>query len=159
MRLHRTHGWAPLHDNRMACTSGRERKTPPTPQICALRLSLLFARSFVKHTACFLRVRCHAGSGGLPHNPVKKPAMTLASQVGKPGVERASPWLKVAQQGSAGWTGSWHYLQPPTWRRHAGLLLSSAPPRRHTCMSSTFQSPRVAQGSGGATQPVAGVPF
>lgn len=56
--------------------------------------------------------------------------MTLASQVGKPGAERASPLLKVAQQGSAGWDRVLVF-QPPTWRRHTGLLLSSAPPGSH----------------------------
>lgn len=165
VKTHRTGRWFPLPGPEPPTTlsveaAGKER-CPPHPWVCALRLSLLFTPSFVTHTACFLRGGYHAGSGGLPHKPVKKLCYDPRFTGRNPGTRGGSPLLKVSQQGSTGGLGPCipaPHLVPP---RRAPPELRS--PLVHTCASSMFQpppgQPRVAQGSGGLTQPVAGVPF
>lgn len=141
--------------------AGKERCPPHPPDLCTPILSAS-TRSFVQHTACFLCVRCRAGSGGLPHNPVKKlcydPRFTGQEprrREGQPSAEGCT--ARKCPVGRGPGIPAPHLALP----RRAPPELRS--PLVHTCASSTFQSPpgqpRVAQGSGGLTQPVAGVPF
>lgn len=148
VKMHCTGRWLRLRQPYLYKQRGKKGALP-TPQICALRLSLLFTRSLVKHTACFLRMRCHAGSGGLPHNPVKKlrydPRFTgrkTRCRDGQPFAEGCT--ARKCQVGQGPGIPAPH-LAPPC--RAPPELCS---PLVHTCMSSTFQSPPGGSGVRGA---------
>lgn len=105
--------------------AGKERCPPHPPDLCTLILSAS-TRSFVQHTACFLCVRCRAGSGGLPHNPVKKLCYD-------PRFTGQEPRRREGQPSAEGCTarkcpvGRGPGIPAPHLALPRGLLLSSAP--------------------------------
>lgn len=105
--------------------AGKER-CPPHPSDLCTPILFAFTRSFVQHTACFLCVRCCAGSGGLPHNPVKKLCYD-------PRFTGWEPRRREGQPSAEGCTarkcrvGRGPGIPAPHLALPRGLLLSSAP--------------------------------
>lgn len=105
--------------------AGKER-CPPHPSDLCTPILFAFTRSFVQHTVCFLCVRCCAGSGGLPHNPVKKLCYD-------PRFTGREPRRREGQPSAEGCTarkcrvGRGPGIPAPHLALPRGLLLSSAP--------------------------------
>ena len=116
--------------------AGKERCPPHPPDLCTPIIS------------AFTRVRCHAGSGGLPHNPVKKLCYD-------PRFTGREPRRREGQPSAEGCTarkcqvGRGPGISAPYLFCHAGLLLSSAPPGSHLHVFHVPITPWAAPGGSG----------